>query len=209
VKTKTLLLVALLVPVQAYAQTSEEWDGGYGIHAERRSGFAMGADFGLGFGNVDGYPNNAVKLNDPRYESDTGFALGSIGKAWLGGNPRDWFTFALGLELLSLRGNDLVARGGAFILRTELFPLWQLGGRYRDLGVYGDFGLGVLRNREHDQVRADGGSLGVVGLGVFHETLRFGHVTLGPTLGYSAYFSETLKGHVGQLGLRASFTSGP
>jgi hypothetical protein len=209
VKTKFLFLITLLVPAHALAQTTEEWDGGYGLRAERRSGFAMGADFGLGFGNVVGYPNNAVKLNDPRYEADTGFAFGTIGKAWLGGNPRDWFTFALGVELLKIRGNDLEARGGAFFIRTELFPLWQWGGRYRDFGVFGDFGLGALRNREDEKVRADGGSLAVIGLGVFHETLRFGHFTLGPTLSYSTYFSETLTGHIGQVGIRASFTSGP
>jgi hypothetical protein len=209
VKTKTLALALLLLPAPALAQTTEEWDGAYGLRTERRGGFAMGADFGLGFGNVQGYPNDALKLDDPRYESDTGFALGTSGKAWMGGNPRDWFGFALGFELLKVKGNDLEARGGAFILRTEIYPLWQLGRWYRDLGVYGDFGLGVLRNREGDVVRADGGSVGVLGLGVFHETLRLGNLTLGPTVGYSAYFSETITGHLGQLGIRASFTTSP
>jgi hypothetical protein len=209
VKTKTLFFVLLLLPVTSYAQTAEEWTGEYGLRAERRGNFAMGADFGLGLGNVDGYPNDAVKLDDPRYESDTGFALGPIGKFWLGGTIRDWFTFAIGVERLSLHGNGLDAKGSAYFLRTEFFPLYWRGGRYRDLGVYGDFGLGTLRNYEGDKVRASGGSLGHVGVGVFHETVRFGRFTLGPTIGYSTYFSETLKGHIGQLGLRMSFNSAP
>ena len=208
-KTKTVFLALLLLPSMALAEPTEDWDGGFGIKAERRSDFAIGIDFGLGFGRSDGYPNVATKLNDPRYESDTTLAFGTIGKAWIGGNPRDWFGFALGLELLDLKGNDTEAKGGAFMLRTEIYPLWTMGGRYRDFGTYGDFGIGALRNRNGAKVLADGGSVGLFGVGVFHETLRFGNLTLGPTLGYSAYFSETLTGHFGQLGIRASFTSGP
>lgn len=208
-KTKTLVLASLLLPSTAFAQTTEEWDGNYGIRAERRSGLAIGADVGIGFGDVSGYPNNATKVGVSRYESNTGFALGTIGKAWVGGSVRDWFSFALGVELLQLHADELVSRGGAFMLRTEVYPLWSKGSWYRDLGVYGDFGLGVLRNREGTVVRAEGGSVGLVGFGVFHESLRLGHFTFGPTLGYSGYFSETLEGHIGQLGIRASFNSSP
>lgn len=208
-KTQILTLALVLLPVTALAEPSEEWDGGYGKRATVRSNFAMGADFGLALGQSVGYPNDAVKLNDPRYESDTGLSAGSIGKFWLGGNPTDWFGFALGIELLKVKGNGIEARGGAFLLRTELYPLWSYGGRFRDLGAYGDFGLGVLRNREGDRVRADAGSAGLAGVGVFHETFRYGNLTLGPTAGYSAYFSETLTAHVVQLGVRVAFTSGP
>jgi hypothetical protein len=209
VKTLLPLLLGLLYSTTAFAQTSEEWDGDYGSIAKRRSGFAMGADFGLGLGGVDGYPNDAVKLNDSRYRADTGFAAGTIGRAWLGGTIRDWFSFGLGLETLRMQGNGLIASGGGFILRPEVYPLWSLGGAYRDLGAYADFGLGWMKTRRDAEIVADGGSLGLFGVGLFHETLRWHHLGVGPTLGCALYFSQTLTATVAQVGLRIAFTSGP
>ncbi len=208
-KKLLLILACLLQSTTALAQTSEEWDGGYGQVAQRRSGFAIGADIGLGLGNANGYPNDAVKLNDPRYEADTGFAAGGIGRAWLGGTIRDWFSFGLGYEMLSMKGNGTTASGRAFILRPELYPLWSLGGAYRDLGVYANFGLGWLTASKASHQVADGGSLGVAGFGLFHESIRVYHLGIGPTVGCELYFSETMTATVAQLGLRVSFTSGP
>jgi hypothetical protein len=211
VKTPLPILAGLLLySTVSHAETTEEWDGGYALRSERRSGFALGADVGLGLGNADGYPKDAVKLNDPRYRADTEFAFGALGRAWLGGTIRDWFSFGLGVETLSVHGNGLTTSGSAFILRPELYPLWSLGGTYRDLGAYANFGIGwsMLTHRDSTTV-ADGGSLGVVGLGLFHESLRWHHVAVGPTMGCSLYFSETMKATIAQLGLRVSFTTGP
>lgn len=208
-KTQIPILVSLLLSSTAYAQTTEEWDGGYDAQAQRRSGFAMGAELGAAIGNADGYPKDAVKLNDPRFEADTGVALGAIGRIWAGGAIRDWFSFGLGYEMLSLRGNGHNAGGGAFILRPELYPLWSLGGAYRDLGVHADFGIAWLKMKDGSEKVADGGALGRVGLGVFHETLRWKHLGLGPTVGISHYFSETLTATVVEIGARVSFTAGP
>lgn len=210
VKTPILILFgSLFCSSTAFAQTSEEWDGGYGTIAQRRSGFAVGVEGGLALGTADGYPNDAVKLNDPRYEADTGIAAGPVGRAWLGGTIRDWFSFGLGLETLELHGNGLTASGMGFILRPELYPLWSLGGAYRDLGAFANFGMGWMKTREGSAVVADGGSLGLVGFGLFHETIRWHHFGIGPTVGCSLYFSETLTSTFAQLGLRVAFTSGP
>lgn len=209
VKKPLLVLACLLYPTTVFAETSEEWDGGFGAVAERRTGFAFGVDAGLGLGNANGYPNDAVKLNDPRYEADTGFGVGGLGRAWLGGTIRDWFSFGLGMEMLSLKGNDITAKGYGVILRPEIYPLWSLGRAYRDLGAYANFGLGWLTARRGSADVADGGSLGMFGVGLFHETFRGYHLAIGPTAGCSLYFSETMKATVAQLGLRVSFTSGP
>lgn len=208
-KTQIPILASLLLSSTAYAQTTEEWDGGYGAQAQRRSGFALGADLGAGIGNVDGYPKDAVKLNDPRYEADTELALGAIGRIWAGGAIRDWFTFGLGFEMSNLRGNGYTANGAAFLLRPELYPLWALGGAYRDLGVHADFGVGWMKMKDGTAKVADGGSLGRVGFGVFHETLRWHHLGVGPTVGLSHYFSETLTATVIEIGARVAFTVGP
>ncbi|HEY5960725.1 MAG TPA: hypothetical protein VIV60_29425 [Polyangiaceae bacterium] len=208
-KTIILLFACMLGSSTAFAQTSEEWDGGYGIRSERRSGFAVGADVSAALGNADGYPKDAVKLSDPRYEADTGTAAGGAATVWLGGSIRDWFTFGLGLQSLSLAGNGLKTSGGGFVLRPELYPLWTLGGTFRDLGVYTNFGLSWMKTRNGSDVVADGGSLGLVGIGVFHESLRWRHFGIGPTFGFSHYFSETMKVSTVQLGLRVALTSGP
>jgi hypothetical protein len=209
VKSVVLIPVVLLCSSAAYAETSEEWDGGYGKRAERRSGFALGAELGLGLGNADGYPNDAVKLNDPRYEADTRLAGGGFGRAWIGGAIVDWFSFGVGFETLSISGHGLTAKEMGFILRPEIYPLWTLGGAYRDLGAYADFGLGWLKTYKGSEVVADGGSLGLVGFGLFHESLRWHNLAVGPTLGCSLYFSETMNATVVQLGLRLAVTSGP
>lgn len=188
---------------------ADSWDGQYAQKAERRSDFALGLDYGLGLGKIAGYPMDAVKLGDPRYRADTGFGVGQLGRFWLGGALTDWYVFGVGMELLKVSGNDLTARGGAFLLHNEVFPLWSLGSAYRDLGVSLNFGIGGMLVRQSGSVVADGGSLAMVGLGVFHETLRWRGLTLGPTVAFSEYFSETLDAHVGSVGLRMSYTTGP
>jgi hypothetical protein len=209
VKTIILLFACMLVTTTALAQTTEEWDGGYGLRAERRSGFAIGVDISALAGSSVGYPKDAVKLSDPRYKADLGTAAGGAGTVWLGGSIRDWFTFGLGFQSVSLMGNGLETSGGGFVLRPEMYPLWTLGGAFRDLGAYANFGLAWMKTRRDSDVVANGGSLGLVGLGLFHETLRLGHLGLGPTLGYTHYFSETMKVSTVQLGVRLAFTTGP
>lgn len=208
-KKLPLVLVGMFWSTFASAQTTEEWDGGYGDRATRRSGFALGAELGLQLGNIAGYPKDAVKVNDPRYEANTEFGVGGLGRVWLGGAIRDWFVFGLGVEMLETRGNGLTASGGAFLLRPELYPLWALGGSFRDLGVHADFGVGWMDMKADQAKVADGGALGRVGLGVFHESLRWKHLGVGPTLGVSHYFSETLKATLVEMGIRIAFTTGP
>jgi hypothetical protein len=214
VKTLSLipLLGSLLVVSPVWATDgggTDSWDGQYAEKAERRSDFALGIDYGVGFGKVAGYPMDAVTLGDSRYRADTGLGVGQLGRLWLGGALTDWYTFGLGLELLKVSGNDLTARGGAFLLHNEIFPLWSLGSGYRDLGVSLNFGIGGMLVRQSGSVVADGGSLALVGLGVFHETLRWHGLAFGPAVSFSEYFSQTLDAHLGSVGLRLAYTTGP
>lgn len=209
VKKLPIVFAGLLWTTTASAQSTEEWDGGYGTRSERRSGFTFGLESGLQLGNVHGYPKDAVKLNDPRYEADTDLALGPLGRLWLGGAIRDWFAFGVGLERIQARGNGLVAGGGAAILRPEIYPLWSLGGPFRDLGVHADFGIAWMKIKSGDATVADGGTLARVGFGVFHESVRWKHLGIGPTLGVSHLFSETLKATLVEVGVRIAVTTGP
>jgi len=203
------ILATSLAGITARAEPVEDWDGGYDVQPERRSGFVLGVEYGLGFGQISGYPMEAVKVDDPRFEADTGFGFGHTGRVWAGGAITDYYSFGLGVELLQLSGDEQRARGGGFVMRNEVFPLMSLGGRARDFGISLEYGIGGMLIRRDGRVTADGGSLGLVGVGGFFELLRGAGFSLGPAVHYTEYFSDTMSGHLAMLGLRGAFTAGP
>lgn len=209
---RPLLLLALLtatLPARAQSQANDKWDGGYSIKAERRSDvvFQLRLAPALGWGR--GYPNEASKLDDPKYLADTGAAAGFDYQLFVGGALRDWFTFGFGLEGVSFKGSAVSAAGGLYLLRTEFYPAWSLGGTWRDLGVAANFGIGSMIMKSNGVQVADGGAIGVAGIEVFHETLRTGCFALGPALGYSQMFSSSFDGNLLFLGVRSAFYTGP
>jgi hypothetical protein len=208
---KSLLALAVLATTSPlYAQAKGDWDGGFnGPKATRRSDLVLGLRIAPTFGWARGYPNEASKVDDPAYLSNTNFGHGFDNGFWIGGALRDWFTFAISAEGISLKRNTLTASGGVFTLRTEFYPAWSLGCAWRDLGVAMDFGLGGMKMTDNGVQTADGGSVGVAGLEVFHESLRLGGFAFGPTIGYRQVFSSSLKANVMYLGLRAAFYTGP
>ena len=209
---KALLTLALLtVTSPVFAQASKnDWDGGFnGPKATRRSDVVIGLRLAPAWGWARGYPNEASKIDDPRYLSNTHTALGSDYGFWIGGAIRDWFTFAISAEGIGLKRKTLNASGGAFTLRTEIYPAWTLGRAWRDLGVALDFGIGGMKMDLNGAPRADGGSVGLAGIEVFHESLHFGGFGFGPALGYRQVFSQSLTANVMYLGLRAAFYTGP
>jgi hypothetical protein len=209
---KSLLALALLAtPSPLYAQASkDQWDGGFnGPKATRRADVTLGLRLAPALGWVRGYPNEASKIDDPRYLSSTHGALGSDYGFWIGGALRDWFSFAVGAEGIGVKRKALTASGYAFTLRTEFYPAWSLGSAWRDLGVAMDFGIGGMNMTYNGVQSADGGSIGLAGLEVFHESLRLGGFAFGPALGYRQIFSSSLRANVMYLGLRAAFYTGP
>lgn len=211
-------LACLLVPGLAAAQlrsdwsvnraTQEEWDGGYDLKAERRSGFAGSISTGLGLGAASGYPNEIEKLNEREFRSSTGLGLGSLTTAWLGGALRDWFVFGLGLYWVGAESGDLEAKGTGFLVHVETFPLWSLGGAFRDLGVHANLGPGSLTIKGGPE-DADGGLMSTLGLGVSFEALRFSAIALGPTLDGVYTYSEYAKGGGVFLGVKGAVYGGP
>ncbi len=208
---KSLLALALLATTSPlYAQTKDDWDGGFnGPKATRRSDVVLGLRVAPTLGWARGYPNEASKIDDPAYLSNTNLGHGFDNGFWIGGALRDWFTFAIGAEGISVKRENLTASGGVFTLRTEFYPAWSLGCAWRDLGVAMDFGIGGMKMTLNGVQQADGGSVGVAGVEVFHESLRLGGFAFGPALGYRQIFSPSLNANVLYLGLRAAFYTGP
>jgi hypothetical protein len=171
---------ALQTPAVALAE-NDGWDGGYGIKAERRSGFAAAVGLGVGFGMADGYPNALSKQNNPLYESNIDAGVGSNWSLWA---------------------------GGAFILHIEAFPAWSLGGRFRDLSAFAEFGAGGM-TIEGGPEKADAGLLSVLGFGVNYELFRWGHIELGPTLSSNYMYSESMSAFGVFAGVRSTFYGGP
>jgi hypothetical protein len=171
---------------------------------ERRGGFSFGFSLGPGLSSVAGYRNDLNEIGDPAFER-TVDALGVGGSLWLGGALRDWLNLGVGASFRNAQQDDLVSQNSAFVFRVEGFPLFSLGGRARDIGVFGEFGAGGAEIVDADmEVVADGGILSVIGLGVFYEPWRFWHFSTGPLLQYTHEFSPSLTSHAVTLGLRTA-----
>jgi hypothetical protein len=103
------------------------------------------------------------------------------------------------------------ASGGAFAIGMHLegFPLYSLGGLYRDLGISAEFGAGggVVLDSD-DEETANGGSMSMVGAGVFFEPWQFWQMSTGPAVMYVHQFSRPLTVHAALLGWRLAFYSG-
>jgi hypothetical protein len=209
----TLPLAALFVVTAspAFAQQSDNqaWDGGYGVVAERRSDLVLGVSGGLLLGSTSGYPNEIDKVDEPKYESKTGFAAGTGFQFWLGGALTDWFTFGAGATFLGGSGPDGKMSGVAAMVKVEAFPLYGMGGELRDLAFFADFGAGGMGVEGKPVDKADGGFTSVVGLGSAYELFRVGHFSFAPTAEYLFIRSVTVTSHSTIFGVRALFYGGP
>lgn len=169
---------------------------------QRRGGFTAGLSYAPGFLAATGYPNKLDEIGAPEFErSVSGFGSGS--SLWLGGALRDWLVFGIGVG--SRTNPDQTFTSGGLVFRVEAFPLYSLGGTYRDLGVLGEFGGGGSTISEDDETVADGGFTSLVGLGVFWEPWQFWHFSAGPVAQYTHEFSQSMSAHAATLGLRMAF----
>jgi hypothetical protein len=199
-------VVVCAVASPANAQVVESDYADYEAPAtERRGGFMLGLGAVGGFGNVRGYPNEISQINVPEFERAVdGFSFGNA--LWIGGAIRDWLTFGVGLSTRVASSGEFTAQNQAFMFNLEGFPLYALGGEWRDVGVSGQFGAGgaLIVDEEEDTV-ADGGLMSIVGFSAFYEPWQFWHFSTGPTLSYTHEFSETLRSHTLAAGMRFVF----
>lgn len=191
----------------AYADFAESDYSDYAAPTpERRSGFTFGLDYGGGFSTIEAYPNKLNEINDPAFkQSITG--AGGGGALWLGAALRDWFTFSIGYGLRGGGDEEKAGGSGAILFRVEGFPLFYQGGRWRDVGVMGEFGAGsgAIARVEDKKVLAEAGSMSSVAFGVFYEPWQFWNFSAGPVLRYGHDFSESWSAHTASIGLRLAF----
>jgi hypothetical protein len=213
VSARFLGVAVLLAASNALAQPTNknaEWSGDYDVKSERRSDFMAGVSYSLMAATAYGYPNEAEKIDNPRYVQDTGAAPGSMLTLWIGGALRDWFSFGIGATGFGFESKPQKAMGSAFVFRVETFPMFDAFAKGRDLGLYAQFGLGGVTIENTDtSAKADGGAISLMAFGAFYEPIRFSIFSAGPTIEYMHFYSQSLSGYGASAGFRLVLYTGP
>ncbi len=181
--------------------------------AERRSGVVLGFGMGLGLAGASGYPNAATKIGDPAYYDGSDVMGGGGGSIFGMGALTDWLNFGFFYARANFRSGQWSTYGGGGGVRVELFPLYRVYPRLRDLGVYGQFGIGTdtltptSGNRE-----ASSGTQSFLGAGVFYElflgTGLGGHFAAGPMFEYDVETTQSNARQCALLGGRVALYTG-
>jgi hypothetical protein len=168
---------------------------------------------GFGAAGASGYPNSASKIGDPSYYSSSDLMRGSGGSFFLMGALADYVSFGLWFGGGTFESKDWRSTGGGGGLRVEVFPIYTLVPKLRDLGVVGQFGFGSSKLEAKSGLYPPAeASQSFVGTGVFYDFFLFkglgGHFAGGPSLEYDSIFSPSAERHWGMLGGRIAFYGG-
>ena len=183
--------------------------------AETRSGLLVGATGLFAAGTAAGYPNQAAEIGDPAYYGAGGVMGGGGVNAFVMATLADAFNFGLWFGYTVIQNNDWSSEGLGGGFRLEAFPFYSLVPRLRDLGFFGQFGIGSANlEPEHGTYPGSDGVQSYISLGVFYEWTflkmkKHGHFTLAPSLEWDYVFARSIDRHTAGLGLRVAFYSGP
>ncbi len=180
--------------------------------ATRRSGFMLQLLAGVGPVSMVGYPNDVKKQGYARYYTASGAQLGAAGGLFAGGAVTDWLNLGVGAGWSRMVTGENPGQSLVVLFHLEGFPLFSLGGRWRDVGVMADFGTGtgsVTSKKDPDTKLVDGGATSFVGGGVFWEAFRAWRISGGPYAEGTYQWSDTLRKPDLALGLRLVLYTGP
>jgi hypothetical protein len=181
--------------------------------ATDRSGVVVGFAAGYGLAGASGFPNEASKIDDPAYYSSSDLLSGGGGSGFLMGALTDYVSFGFWAGASTFQSGHWRSTGGGGGVRLELFPLYGIYPRLKNLGILTQVGFGVSRltSKVGDFPSANG-SQSYASAGVFYEVPLFkmigGHFALGPSLEYASIFSPAYERHWAMLGLRVAFYGG-
>jgi hypothetical protein len=174
---------------------------------ERRGGFVVGLSSGGGVASSSGYPNDQNYIGVPSYFAASGLMAGYGGGLFIMGALTDYLSFGFWFGTATYESSSWQSKGQGGGLRLELFPLYGLGGLFRDLGAFTQVGIGATTLTYTDNTEISYKGVGsFVGAGVFYE-IRLanalgGHFAIGPNLEYDAIISQPMERHGALLGAR-------
>lgn len=178
--------------------------------ATHRSGFQVGLSFGVGPGAANGYPADARKIGRAAHYTESGIGLGTYGAAWIGGALADGFAFGIGAGGGTIQSDGLTSGEWNILFHADVYPLFSLGGAYRDLGLALEAGTGfATTENDAGDVLIDGNGAAYVSPAIFWEGLSVWKLRSGPYVGAHYLFSETLRRPVLLVGFRGTLTTGP
>jgi hypothetical protein len=181
--------------------------------AERRTGVVVGFGLGAGIAGASGYPNAESKIGNPTYYDGSDAMGGGGGTLFVMGAMSDWLSFGVFYTRANFKSANWTTTGGGGGFRVDLFPLYPLGRGFRDIGVYGQFGIGssTLSPTSGDREPATG-TESFMGGGVFYDfwlgKVGPGHFAAGPTLEYDVELTQANERHGALLGGRIAFYAG-
>lgn len=178
------------------------------VTAERRTVLAMGISLGGSVGSAAGFPNDPTKIGLISNYTDSGIGAGFSSRAWVGFALRDFLIFGASIGALGFKAGDNTAILGTVGFHTEIFPLFPLGGKFREFGLAAETGIGtgiVTPGTDTSNLLVDGGYSSSIGVSAFYEGVRIGpKVSMGPYLGYDYVWSPSLRGGAFVLGWRTA-----
>lgn len=177
----------------------------------RRGGFALGVALGAGVASIGGYPSDVKKIGDDRYYTVTGVRPAPVLEIWLGGALADWVSFGVGFTGGSLLATgDDTARSGAGLFHIELFPLFYVHEKLRDLGLMIDAGAGAASvTSKADKKLVDSSAASLVGAGVLWEPVKLWRIRGGPFLMGQYMWSDSARRPAIFAGFRMSLYTRP
>lgn len=180
--------------------------------ATRRSGFLVGLTIGAGVTSIAGYPNDAKLIGKASAYTETGARPGGMGLLWLGGAITDYLNFGVGFGggQLFFPGAGDKAQSFSLSFRAEVFPLFPLGGKLRDLGIFFEGGTGPVSVADKDDKKlVDGALCSYFGGGAFYEAFRLWRFAMGPVLAGNYMWSSTARRPGLFIGFRTVLYTGP
>jgi hypothetical protein len=144
-------------------------------------------------GAARGYPNDLKTIGRPEFLTETGFAAGGAGSAWIGITFNDYLSFGLAGYGGAMSSAQHLTQTTAFAFRVEAYPAYGLGGPLRDLGVK------VIES----------GAASRVALGAFWEGVRLWKLGMGPFVSADLLWGSPMFRGATWIGWRTSLTLDP
>jgi hypothetical protein len=207
--------LSVLSPSLAHADAASEKAAAKDLYKppERRGGLIFGFGMGVGVAGASGYPNNSSDIGVAAYY-DGSNAMGGYGALLFAmGSLSDWLSFGVFYGRENFRSGQWYSYGGGGGFRVDLFPLYYLHPVLRDLGIYGQFGVGTSTLLPTTGTREGAnGTESFLGTGAFYEFFLgkawHGHFAAGPAAELDTQITQSNQRFAGIFGGRVAFYTG-